>query len=149
DANESDIFILSGAEDLVPVLVKETDGWKREPSDSPASDPGYTVQLYRPRIEGLFAQVERWTDKKTGISHWRSISKDNVTTLYGRRDDTRIVDPVDPPRIFKWLICESYDDKGNAILYRYKQEDNTNIDAAASYERNRLNSEFSQRYLKN
>jgi RHS repeat-associated protein len=149
DADESDIFILSGAEDLVPVLIKGADGWKRAQSDSPASDPAYTVLRYRPRIEGLFAWIERWTDKKTGISHWRSISKDNVTTLYGKRDDARIVDPADPTRIFKWLICESYDDKGNAILYRYKPEDNTNIDAAAPYERNRLIAKFSQRYVKN
>ena len=66
--------------------------------------------------------------QETGISHWRSISKDNITTLYGKRDDARIADPADPTRIFTWLICESYDDKGNAILYRYKPEDDANID---------------------
>jgi len=44
DAEESDIFILSGAEDLVPVLVRGTEGWKRESFGSPASDPGYLVQ---------------------------------------------------------------------------------------------------------
>jgi RHS repeat-associated protein len=149
DSEESDIFILSGAEDLVPILVKGKDGWERQPFDSPASDPGYTVQPYRPRIEGLFARIERWTDKTTGISHWRSISKDNVTTLYGKRDDARIADPVDLTRVFAWPICESYDDKGNAILYRYKPEDDANIDRATPYERNRLPAQqFPQRYLK-
>jgi hypothetical protein len=149
DALESDIFILSGAEDLVPVLVKEKDEWKRQTFDSPASEPGYAVQRYRPRIEGLFARIERWTNKLTGISHWRSISKDNVTTLYGKRDDARIADPVDPTRVFTWLTCESYDDKGNAILYCYKREDDANVDAAAPQERNRLISkQFTQRYLK-
>ena len=112
------------------------------------------------RIEGFFARIERWTDKATGISHWRSISKDNITTLYGKRDDARIADPADPTRVFTWLICESYDDKGNAILYRYKQEDDADIDrymppiATASkghaQERNRLIAgQFPQRYLKN
>jgi hypothetical protein len=150
DAEESDIFILSGAEDLVPVLIKGADGWKREPFDSPASDPGYTVQRYRPRIEGLFARIERWTNKVTGISHWRSISKDNITTLYGKCEDARVADPADPTRVFTWLICESYDDKGNAILYRYSPEDDANVDRAAPYERNRLISKrFAQRYLKN
>jgi RHS repeat-associated protein len=149
DAEESDIFILSGAEDLVPVLVQEKDGWKRETLDSPASNPGYTIQRYRPRIEGLFARIERWTDKTSGASHWRSISKDNITTLYGTRDDARITDPADPARIFTWLICESYDDKGNAILYCYKREDDANIDTTAPQERNRLISQqFAQRYLK-
>jgi RHS repeat-associated protein len=150
DAEESDIFILSGAEDLVPVLVNHNGRWKRQPFDSPASEAGYIVQRYRPRIEGLFARIERWTDKATGVSHWRSISKDNVTTLYGKRDDARIADPADKTRVFAWLICESYDDKGNAILYRYKPEDDANIDRAAPQERNRLISKkFPQRYLKN
>jgi RHS repeat-associated protein len=150
DAEESDIFILSGAEDLVPVLVDRNGRWERQPMDSPASEPGYVVQRYRPRIEGLFARIERWTDKTTGISHWRSISKDNVTTLYGKRDDARVVDPADPTRVFTWLVCESHDDKGNAIVYRYKSEDDANVDRAAPYERNRLNAkEFPQRYLKN
>ena len=118
--------------------------------NSPASEPGYIVQRYRPRIEGLFARIERWTDKATGVSHWRSISKDNITTLYGNRDDARIADPADPTRVFTWLICESYDDKGNAIFYKYKPEDDANIDRAAPYERNRLIAkQFAQRYLKN
>jgi RHS repeat-associated protein len=150
DEDESDVFILSGAEDLVPVLTEDTEGWKRQSIDSPASEPGYTVQRYRPRIEGLFARIERWTNKKTRISHWRSISKDNITTLYGKRDDARVTDPADPKRVFTWLICESYDDKGNAILYRYKSEDDAGIDRTASHERSRLTSkQFAQRYLKN
>ena len=31
--------------------------------------------------------------------------------------------PTDPTQIFSWLICQSYDDKGNAIVYEYKEED--------------------------
>src|ERR1700756_2394437 len=109
DAEESDIFILSGAEDLVPVLFNDNGQWERQSFDSPASEPGYTVQRYRPRIEGLFARIERWAHKQTGISHWRSISRDNITSLYGKREDARITDPADPTRVFTWLICESYD----------------------------------------
>jgi Salmonella virulence plasmid 65kDa B protein len=138
DAEESDIFILSGAGDLVLVLVNHSGRWERQPFVSSASEPGYVVQRYRPRIGGLFARIERWTDKTTGISHWRSISKDNITTLYGKRDDARIADPADKTRVFAWLICESHDDKGNAILYRYKPEDDANIDQTAPQERNRL-----------
>jgi RHS repeat-associated protein len=151
DAEESDTFILSGAEDLVPVLVNNNNGkWERQSFDSPASEPGYTVQRYRPRIEGLFARIERWTEKETGISHWRSISRDNITSLYGKRDDARITDPADQTRVFEWFICESYDDKGNAIFYRYKPEDDANIDPTAPYERNRLiTKRFTERYVKN
>ena len=68
--------------------------------------------------------------------------------------------PADATRIFTWLICESYDDKGNAILYRYKQEDDADIDArcrqmtlilTASRRRNNrlITKQFAPRYLKN
>jgi RHS repeat-associated protein len=149
DSDETDVFILSGAEDLVPSLVSESNCWRRDAFVSPSNAPGFIVQRYRPRIEGLFARIERCTEIATGISHWRSISKDNITTLYGRSSEARMADPADPTRVFKWLICESFDDKGNAILYRYKAEDNAGIDQTALCERNRLLSgQFAQRYLK-
>ena len=31
----------------------------------------YLVQGYRPRVEGLFARIERWRDLDTGETHWR------------------------------------------------------------------------------
>ena len=52
------------------------------------------IDLYRPRIEGLFARIERWTSED-GDVHWRSISKDNILTVYGRDDESRIFDPED------------------------------------------------------
>ncbi len=140
DADESDVFILSGAEDLAPVLVEDKSNgtWQPETFTSPAWAPAHRVDRYRPRIEGLFARIERWTENATGLIHWRSISKDNITTLYGARPDSRIADPDDPIRVFSWLICESYDDKGNAILYRYKSEDSAGIDfPALTHESNR------------
>jgi hypothetical protein len=79
DTEESDVFILSGAEDLVPVLKADGD---REVLDSP--DRRFKIQRYRPRVEGLFARIERWTKVDSGEIHWRSITKDNVTTLYGK-----------------------------------------------------------------
>src|SRR5262249_14213749 len=48
DAEESDVFLLSGAEDLVPVLVDNNGKWQRQPFASPPSEPGYTIQRYRP-----------------------------------------------------------------------------------------------------
>jgi RHS repeat-associated protein len=144
DSGESDEFILSGAEDLVPV-----------PRPATANDPpGYTVQRYRPRIEGLFARIERWTARATGEIHWRSISRDNITTLYGRDNNSRIFDPEEadpdhPTRIFSWLICQSYDDKGNAIVYQYKAEDSDDVLLSQVHEKNRTDGTRSaQRYPK-
>ena len=61
-----------------------------------ATASAYQIAFYRPRIEGLFSRIERWTAAATGISHWRSISRDNVTTLYGYDAASRIADPADP-----------------------------------------------------
>ncbi len=99
----------------------------------------YDIQRYRPRIEGLFARIEKWInrDDPTDI-FWRSISKDNITTWYGKTLDCRIVnDPASPSKIYSWLISESYDDKGNVIVYEYAREDSANIDISQVHEQNR------------
>jgi hypothetical protein len=162
DAEDSDVFILSGAEDLVPVYRQDHDGswvashvashpgYQRDPEGFWVRDQdghlvmhedefdGYRVRRYRPRIEGLFARIERWTkvDKPDDV-HWRSISKDNILTLYGLDVESRIADPLDASHIFSWLICETRDDKGNAVLYRYKAEDGLGVDLGKVHERNR------------
>ena len=139
---ETDVFLLSGAEDLVPELL--ADGSRFEDS---TSITGYTVHRYRPRIEGLFARIERWTSKTDPSDvFWRSISPDNITTWYGKTAESRIADASDSRRIFSWLICESYDDKGNAIRYEYKSENSDGVDLSAANEKNRSRS--AQRYLK-
>jgi hypothetical protein len=146
DAEESDVFLLSGAEDLVPEYKKGMDGhWIMEngqqvPHDALRTVDGitYAVRRYRPRIEGLFARIERWTNVDDPDEvHWRSITKDNVLTIYGRDANSRIADPEDPRRIFRWLICETRDDKGNAVLYEYKPDDGTGVDQTLAHERNR------------
>src|SRR5207248_2351253 len=144
DEIESDVFILSGAEDLVPVLNSDLTRY-----EDTASAPGFTIHRYRPRTEGLFARIERWTSSNRTDVFWRSISKDNITTWYGRTGASRTADPSDPARIFSWLICESYDDKGNAILYEYVDEDSRNVDLSQANEANRTpSSRSSNRYLK-
>lgn len=146
DEEESDVYILSGAEDLVPVL--EADGTRFQDD---ATEPGFVIHRYRPRIEGLFARIERWTNIATGEVHWRSITRDNVTTVYGKDNNSRIFDPGDsspanPARIFSWLICESHDDKGNAIVYEYLAENADKVDRSQASERNRMRT--ANRYLK-
>jgi RHS repeat-associated protein len=145
DAEESDVYILSGAEDLVPVLAD--DGTHYE--DATAA-PGYRIRRYRPRIEGLFARIDRWTSKTDPKDvFWRSISRDNITTWYGKTDESRISDPQDASHIFSWLIGESHDDKGNTIVYKYAEENSDNITASLASERNRTTtSRKANRHLK-
>src|SRR6266850_7681562 len=152
DADESDVFILSGAEDLVPVLIQTAaKDWVREVVlPRIVNQVTYEIQRYRPRIEGLFARIERWTNQSDPKdSFWRSISRDNITTWYGKTEESRITDPSDPINIFSWLICESYDDKGNVIAYQYKSENSENIDEAQAHEQNRTeDTRKVNRYLK-
>jgi RHS repeat-associated protein len=149
DEIESDVFILSDAEDLVPVLVERNGEWQRHQQERTLNGTTYAVRRYRPRIEGLFARIEQWTDVASGAIHWRSITRENVTSLYGTTPESRIVDPRDCTRIFKWCICESYDDKGNSIVYEYKREDDAGVDLGAAHEAHRGTADrTANRYLK-
>jgi RHS repeat-associated protein len=145
-----DTFVLFHAEDLVPVLEEERAGqWHPVTARRTIGDREYSIQRYRPRIEGLFARIERWTDSATGETHWRSITPDNVTTLYGRTAESRIADPYDPARVFSWLICESYDDTGNTIVFEYKAENSDGVEPALANEANRTpRDRAANRYLK-
>jgi RHS repeat-associated protein len=140
---ESDVFILSGAEDLVPVLIRHgDDGWTYDETER----DGYRVKRYRPRVEGLFSRIECWTRRCDGETHWRSLSKENVLTVYGDGPDSRIADPDEPGRVFSWLTSRSYDDKGNAIVYEYVAENDAGVDLRRANERYRVRT--ANRYLK-
>jgi RHS repeat-associated protein len=137
DADESDVFMLAGVEDLVPEL-----GVVDRVRD------GYRVRRYFPRIEGGVSRIERWSRPgDAGDTSWRVISRDNITTIYGDTADSRIVDPSDPTRIFSWLVSETYDDKGNSILYSYAREDSAGVDHTRAHERHRPPGEGANRYL--
>jgi len=137
DADDADTFVLSGIEDLVPEIGNQGGTPVRHSEERLLEGRRFWVERYRPRIEGLFARIERWTNQETGETHWRSINRDNVTSLYGRTGESRVMDRNDPLRTFSWLICESFDDKGNAIFYRYVAEDQENVNLSQAHERNR------------
>src|SRR5262249_42125134 len=61
--DDNDVFILSGAEDLVP--VGDFEGANR----------------YRPRTEGLFARILHRKDSEN--NYWEVRSKDGLVSLYG------------------------------------------------------------------
>jgi RHS repeat-associated protein len=137
DAEESDVFILSDAEDLVPVLIPQDGGWARDTAPQIRDGKTYIVNRYRPRVEGLFARIEKWEDQARGETFWKSISRDNQTSLYGSTSASRIYDPQDGLRVFEWLLDRSEDDKGNVILYEYKPENHDKIDSSVPQEANR------------
>lgn len=60
--DETDIFVLSGAEDLVEVAS------------------GNSYKTYRPRTEGLFAKITHHTNN---TDHWEVQTKDGLISIYG------------------------------------------------------------------
>ena len=112
--DSKDTFILSGAEDLVPV----------EESDN--------ITRYRPRTEGLFARIEHHKD--TENDYWKVCSKDGLISYYGtpRMDeadpdwqDPAVIadpDPLKRDKVFAWKLTETRDPFGNRIVYNYDRD---------------------------
>lgn len=115
---EWDTFILSGAEDLVPVATRQ---------------PGVT--RFRPRTEGIFAEIIRI--RSGGNDYWQVRSKDGLTSLYGTerpagaapdwRDPATLWDPARPQRVLGWRLTQTTDTFGNRVLYEYER-DCTSVD---------------------
>lgn len=105
--DSQDIFILSGAEDLVPI--------ERQSS----------VTRYQPRTEGLFARILHHRD--LGNDYWEVRSKDGLVSLYGTPGATSnnpaaIANPTNPTQIFAWKLTRTTDLFGNRIEYLYERD---------------------------
>ena len=160
DNLDSDVFLLGGMEDLVPMFKKDEkdailyDKDTSQPIIHEETRDGYRVRRYAPRIEGSFMRIERWTSfDDPGDVHWRVISPDSTTSVYGPTSNSQLFDPNQGPnqnrRIFSWLLSEQYDMLGNAIIYEYKEEDSAGIPSNSTNERNRTEkSRSTNRYLK-
>lgn len=110
--DERDVFILSGAEDLVPV---------EQQSNRPTR--------FRPRTEGLFARILHHRSPQD--NYWEVRSKDGLISLYGtpRPDQVpadwsdpstvRDPDPLKQHHIFAWKLTETRDPFGNRVQYEY------------------------------
>ena len=127
--NNSDVFILSGAEDLVPVAL-----WRYDPNDQdriiPVDIPesqdwsNAPVVQFRPRTEGLFARILYYR-KDTNI-RWTVESKDGLKSIYGSssQDSSHgiISKPGNPSHVFAWKLTETKDPFGNKIRYEYEKD---------------------------
>lgn len=102
-----DVFILSGAEDLVPT--------KKEG----------TITYYRPRTEGLFAEILYHRDATN--SYWEVRSKDGLKSFYGTEesfgnDPATIANPSVRTNVFAWKLTRTEDPFGNLIEYEYERD---------------------------
>ena len=128
--DEFDVFVLSGSEDLVVQFKPGT------AQPDVFSSGTYTVTRYRPRTEGLFSRIEKWV-RSDGDIHWRSVTRGNVTSIYGLSPASRICDPDRPERIHQWLLEESFDARGDHILYEYARDD-PQLQLSGLHEKNRV-----------
>ncbi len=104
DASESDVFVFSDAAELVKVGTSE-------------GVDGYAITRYKARLEGGFARIERW--EKDEVSHWRVTSGSNVVSIFGFDAVSRVADPEDPRRVFRWNLSAQIDPLGNTTVYQY------------------------------
>lgn len=111
--DERDTFVLSGAEDLVPV------------------ERSQNVTRYQPRTEGLFARIEHHRDADTNSNFWKVWSKDGLISYYGTvevlqgQEDPSILanpDPLLQENIFAWQLSRTEDPFGNRIEYEYERD---------------------------
>ncbi|MGK7905771.1 MAG: SpvB/TcaC N-terminal domain-containing protein [Synechococcus sp.] len=126
--DDRDVFILSGAEDLVPVAEHrfETETERR-----------ISIQ-YRPRTEGLFARIQHHRvvhlPKGPVRDYWEVRSKDGLVSYYGTpklpanadggwQDPGVVANPDDRSKIFSWSLVQTRDPFGNAIVYEYERDD--------------------------
>ncbi|WP_374699412.1 SpvB/TcaC N-terminal domain-containing protein [Wolbachia endosymbiont (group A) of Limnophora tigrina] len=104
--DDEDVFVLSGADDLVAI--------------NQTSNSEYDITCYQPRVEGLFAKIERLISKSDNTIHWQVTSKDGSISVYGKNKQAQIYDPKSNSRIVEWLLEESRDVYGNKIFYYYR-----------------------------
>ncbi|MDZ7961970.1 MAG: SpvB/TcaC N-terminal domain-containing protein [Aulosira sp. DedQUE10] len=102
-----DTFVLSGAEDLVPV--------ERQSNRT----------FYQPRTEGLFAKIIH--HRNASNNYWEVRSKDGLVSLYGTpgvagNDLAAIAHPVNLSQIFAWKLTRTTDPFGNRIDYIYERD---------------------------
>lgn len=133
--DDGDTFLWGGTE-LCPVVPTAT---------RDVGDQSYAITRYLKRVEQDFDLIERWVAPDGVNSFWRVISGDNHMTLYGRTAEARVADPADPGRVFEWLPEWEFDARGNAIRYRYKEEDAAGIARGSINEASRVRS--ANRYL--
>jgi hypothetical protein len=119
DQADRDVFILSGAEDLVPI-------------GSVLDEVGRAAIRYRPRTEGLFAEILHYPAAPGAGDHWRVRSKDGLVSYYGpptasdphpQSDGESLLLKPDKSAVFAWKLSLTTDPFGNRIEYLYDNDE--------------------------
>jgi RHS repeat-associated protein len=82
------------------------------------SSPGASPREYRAKIEGSFIRVVMQD------GYWIATDKKGVRFFFGQVDETRLRDPSDSTRVFKWCLDRIEDPNGNYVTFNYTQDQN-------------------------
>ncbi|KAJ4080608.1 hypothetical protein NW769_014978, partial [Fusarium oxysporum] len=106
----SDVLLISDAEDIIPVFQKTTTGdiavgSSGRPVIDEAICDGYRVRKFRPRIMQVFSSIERLANLANPDDvNWRAISPVIKAIIFGNDANSRIFDSSSasdsPSRIF-------------------------------------------------
>ncbi|MCH4564161.1 hypothetical protein MKP05_13670 [Halomonas sp. EGI 63088] len=121
--DESDHFVTESGDVLTPRRALIHGSWQRVRRWETRDGVTYRVTDYRRRIESTFDRIEYWESTQGPAAFWTITDHDNVTSVFGRTDASRLVDPDAPERIFRWMIEERRDAKGNWITHGYDKDD--------------------------
>ncbi len=75
-----------------------------------------TAGYYRPEVEGSFSKIEKISNA------WVVTDKKGTKYYYGSDDTSRMVDPANASRIFRWYLCKVIDIFGNAMNVYYHKD---------------------------
>lgn len=106
--DNQDVFLLSGAEQLVPT-----------------ASPAQGTTVYRPRTEGIFSRITHF--KLGQLDYWQVRGREGFISLYGDTNPVGVDSPVVrntdcSGRIFSWHLSQTQDPFGNLIQYIYERE---------------------------
>ena len=106
-----DVFLLSGAEQLVPT---------RQSRDG--------AMLYRPRTEGIFARIEHRISEHA--DYWEVRSRNGLKSIYGHPAARKQIEPscetlTTHSECFRGVLTETLDPFGNRIEYLYERDPTT------------------------
>lgn len=105
--DRTDTFVLSSADDLVPV------------------DATPSATRYRPRTEGLFARIIH--HHLGADDYWEVRGKDGSLSVYGTpgaagSDPAVVAKPDDRSKVFTWKLTSTQDPFGNRVGYAYQRD---------------------------
>ncbi|HWK59058.1 MAG TPA: SpvB/TcaC N-terminal domain-containing protein [Parapedobacter sp.] len=129
----TDSYAFGGGTSLVPALIQAGTEWIQKTAETPE----YWIYDYRQTVEEGFTRFEKWVKKDNHAIHWRTVAGDGVVSVYGVQYG-RITNPEKDEQVFRWLLEEQYDNRGNAVWYKYKGENADNVDAQMPSEYHRV-----------